>query len=1040
MACVRVARKSHRRWGWPGHLFIATAVVLAGCHSGDSPLLSSGAPSFRTDPPVTITSSGPSTYTVDFGNVAIGVAQPSGLTLTNVGTSPLQLLGLEVPTNPEFSANSPSSSLIQTGVSVAIPLSFRPATLGSKSDSLVVHSDSASLPDVTLVLTGSGVSVELDVSPPVAAFGNVVIHTTATIPLTLFNNSAVDLKVTPSAVQGGAASLFTLDQSAVIVLPAGQSTRLMVTYAPLMPSLLDVAYFTLSLGTGNPIGVTLQGTALQSGLAESPSPLDFGFVQPGDQLTLPLHLQNVGNQPLSLSSIAVSNPGVPAAFSLSSGAPQSAQLAPGQSLDVNVDFLPTQKQSYEGTLQIVGGDTVQLSVALQGYGGGAVLSCAPLDLAFGVSPVGIATSLPIICTNTGSDVIAGGSPDVNAELKITGLSVTAGSSFVAALDPAAIAGPLRAGQSTRIDVSYAATQPNGDTATLTIQSNALNPVVVPLSGQGVVEQKCFYAVSPTTLDWGEVRPGSTATQAFTVTNTGPNECLVTGVALTADSDPAFTLPQGVLASQRLSAPGTGGLYPTALVVQVAFTPPLQGAFSGRAAFTVSDPAAPGVQVPLLGSAADNCFLVKPAELDFGVVGLSNGQFCSSVHRSFVGVNGCTTNVNLTTLTLASAVSPFVVVSDVLPATIAPGQTSPPFEIGFTPSAAGSYAGAAMLQTDLQAVPFGVFFQGGALDGTQQTDRFQGRTPKVDVLFVSDTDDDAQFLASFAQHSQDFVAEAENLNLDFQMAVTTTDVCGNDGEQGRLLPCPGCHIDGPTPKFVTNQDATAGRDLAFLLPGADGGLEDGCLLGGHDEQLFEAAFETLLTNASTYNAGFIRPDAYLAVVQVNGDDETDNSVQNTVQWYANQYLSIKGVDHPELFSWSYINPSQFGSTDGRQPFNRLPSRIAAMLDLVGGVALDTTQDQWWVGLTDLWVRAAATSSQFPLSGVPDPASIQVYLDGPPPGQTAPGEKPGVLIPPLADDGQPNYLYDGSANSLDINSASLSLGAADLLYVTYTLVCS
>ena len=87
--------------------------------------------------------------------------------------------------------------------------------------------------------------------------------------------------------------------------------------------------------------------------------------------------------------------------------------------------------------------------------------------------------------------------------------------------------------------------------------------------------------------------------------------------------------------------------------------------------------------------------------------------------------------------------------------------------------------------------------------------------------------------------------------------------------------------------------------------------------------------------------------------MNGDNEDDNSRMQTPQWFANQFLSVKGADHPELFSWSYINPSQFGSSGGHQPFNRLPERIASMLALAGGVALDTHQNELEQGVLDLW---------------------------------------------------------------------------------------
>jgi hypothetical protein len=375
-----------------------------------------------------------------------------------------------------------------------------------------------------------------------------------------------------------------------------------------------------------------------------------------------------------------------------------------------------------------------------------------------------------------------------------------------------------------------------------------------------------------------------------------------------------------------------------------------------------------------------------------------------------------------------------------PFTVRPYESSPlRFSVTFTPPDGGGYFGAAQLQTDLQQTPFSAFFRGAA-SGKSWTDHFAGSMDPVDILWVMDTADPAARQA-VAQVASDIVTGLEGDGIDFQMGVTSTDVCpsGTKAEHGSLLPCWGCHISG-SPQIITPNDPTASTDLATLM-GLGGAYDDDYCGANDDEQLFDSAYQALVSGAGATNnlaLGFIRPGAYLAVITVDSYGADDVSPQ-TCAWYADQFQSIHGSDHPELFSWSYINPSGLGATGGHQTFNGLPMRIAAMLDLVGGVALDTSQTDWSQGLLDLWQIALAAKTVFPLGGTPDPTTLQVYLDGPPPDQVPAGGTAGQRIDATNPSGALNWSYDATNNALDLNPALVPLQATDTLYVEYTLVC-
>jgi len=390
------------------------------------------------------------------------------------------------------------------------------------------------------------------------------------------------------------------------------------------------------------------------------------------------------------------------------------------------------------------------------------------------------------------------------------------------------------------------------------------------------------------------------------------------------------------------------------------------------------------------------------------------------------------------VTLTASSDAATITTPVLPLTLQSGQSSQPFQLDFKPTAVGSSFGAVLVQTDLQQTPFGVFFQGTAPAKNSWTDHFTGGSSlAVDILWVMDIADLSE-RDTVGVAAQDFMAALINDGIDFQMGVTSSDVCGADpAENGRIVACPGCHIDGETPTILTAADATAATDLQTLMH-LSGAKNETCAPG---KQFFEAAEEAMVSGqGATYNGlnGFIRSGAALAVITVNGDNTDDGSTQ-TPQWYASKFLGVKGIAHPELFSWSYLNPSQYGGPGGHQPFNGLPRRVQEMLDLVGGEALDTTQTDWAQGLIDLWNALLLEYTTYPLSGTPDPASIQVYLDGPPPDQTGSGQSPGVLVPSTNTDNTVNWHYDAANNRLDLNPPVFSLALTDVLYVEYNLAC-
>jgi hypothetical protein len=292
-------------------------------------------------------------------------------------------------------------------------------------------------------------------------FGSVVVHSVLSRTVTVTDCTNLDVVATPS-LHGPEASLFTLSETEPFVVQAQTTVSVTVSYAPDTISTLDSASILFSFNTGNSVVVSLMGWAVQSGLQITPMPLDFGFVQAGASETRTLRLTNVGNVSVMLPAAVIANPGTPPAFSIPDGGWTGGTLAPGESVDLPVSFAPPQAARFEGEIDFTFSDSSnEIPIALVGYGGGAALTCAPRTLDFGVAPTGMTTTLPLICTTTGSDVPG------QADLILASVASDNPAFTVQSNPPPPI--DLVAGRSVQIDVTYDPNAPTGhDAATLTL--------------------------------------------------------------------------------------------------------------------------------------------------------------------------------------------------------------------------------------------------------------------------------------------------------------------------------------------------------------------------------------------------------------------------------------------------------------------------------------------------------------------------------------------------------------------------------------------
>lgn len=243
----------------------------------------------------------------------------------------------------------------------------------------------------------------------------------------------------------------------------------------------------------------------------------------------------------------------------------------------------------------------------------------------------------------------------------------------------------------------------------------------------------------------------------------------------------------------------------------------------------------------------------------------------------------------------------------------------------------------------------------------------GDPPPVDVLFVVDNSGSMeQEQAKLAANFETFIQYFLNLDLDFQLAVVTTDV-ENPNESGRFQ---------GTPAIL--KPSTSNLAGAFAANANVG------TAGSGEERGLEAARLALSEpNLSGFNAGFLREDALLAIIIVSdeedGGSEDDAPPQPSVAEYVNHFLSLKNGD-PARVNFSAIAgdvPNGCSSVDAEAaPAIRYAEAVSALSGYFGSICAT----DFGPILDQLGATISGLATGFPTQYQPVVDSITVKVDG------------------------------------------------------------
>jgi hypothetical protein len=624
----------------------------------------------------------PNPSQIVFGNVIVGSTQSGTVALSNSGGTTLTIISATLSGSGFTMSNLPVPMTLQPGGATSATITFAPPRAANFTGSVTFATTASGVSNnLVFNLAGAGVPPgTLTPSPSSLAFGSIQVGTKSSLSETLTNTGSSSVTITQATPNGTGFSISGL--TLPLNLSANQSVTFTATFTPTSAGAASGSISVVSTASNSPLAIPLSGTALAAGaLSASPSSANFGNVTVGSNQTVPVVVTNTGGESVTISSAAASGTG----FSFTGQHPPLT-LSAGQSATFDAVFTPTAAGAATGSLTINSNAVNStLSIPLSGTGvAPGELGSNPSSFAFGNIQDGTSKSLSGTLTNSGGTTIT--------------ISAASASGTGFSLSGLSLPVTLTAGQSTSFSVLFSPTAAGAASGSVSITSTASNTnLSIPLSGTGVTQGTL--TANPTSLAFGNVQDGSSATLSETLTNTGGSSLTISAASAsgTGFSLSGLTLPVTLTAGQSTS-------------FSVKFAPTAAGAATGSVTIT-SNGSNPSLSIALSGTGvAPGTLTAAPTSLAFGSVQVGNS---TNLSETLTNTGGSTVTISAATVSGTG----FSISGLTLPLNLSANQ-SVTFTATFTPTSAGAASGSISVVSTASNSPLAIPLSGtGTAAGT-----------------------------------------------------------------------------------------------------------------------------------------------------------------------------------------------------------------------------------------------------------------------------------------------------------------------------------
>ena len=396
-----------------------------------------------------------STTSLSFANQRVGVTSSSQpVLLKNTGVTALTIASI-VATG-DFAQTNDCGSTVGVNASCTINVTFTPSLRGTRNGAVAITDNAAASPQ-QVTLQGQGIGPAALLGAASVSFASQLVGTTsAAQAVTLTSNGETALAITSITASGDFAQTNDCPSS----LPNTQSCTIQITFKPTARGVRNGGLSIVDDATTSPEQANLSGSGIAPVVSLSKTSLAFGAQVLNVPVTGTVNLNNIGDAPLAISSIAAGSD-----FTQTNNCP--ASLAAQAGCTVSITFQATVTGARGGTLMLTdsAADSPQ-SVPLSGSG--VQLGFSSSSLLFGNQVVGTTSAAQTVTvTNPG-----------NGPLAITGITASAGFSQTNTC------GTTLGGNSTcHIDVNFGPALTGPESGLIVLNYNGTQSTI-PVSGNG----------------------------------------------------------------------------------------------------------------------------------------------------------------------------------------------------------------------------------------------------------------------------------------------------------------------------------------------------------------------------------------------------------------------------------------------------------------------------------------------------------------------------------------------------------------------------
>ncbi len=520
--------------------------------------------------------------------------------------------------------------------------------------------------------TSTGV---LSASSKSVSFGNVSVGNNKIQSITMTNTGTAAVNVSQATITG--AGYTVVGGNPTMSIAVGASATVQIQLAPTSTGTANGSLSVVSDASNSPLDIALTGTGTQSGLSMTPASINFGNVKVGQSTTQTVKLTNNGNVDLMVNVAQVSGSG----FGMT-GLSLPATIVAGKSMSFTAQFTPSVAQGMTGTIKFTdnaANSPQTLDLAGTGMAANSTLSANPGSIAFGSVAVGNNNTQTITLSNSGTSSIT----ISNATASGTGFTMGALSTMT-----------LNAGKSATFTAKFAPASTGSTTGTITITSNATNPTMtIGLSGTGT---QPHLAANPSSVSFGSVQVGGSASVSITLTNSGTGSVSISGGTA---SGAGYTM-SGLVATSLSAGQSTS--------FTAKFAPTIAGSATGNISITSDAPGSP-LKIALTGTGTQlqPGIGINPASVAFGSVAVS-----STSSQNVTVTNSGTGALNITSATASGA--GFSLTG--LGAQTINAGASVTFAAKFSPTSAGSVTGSISISSNAPGSPATIALSGTGVQG------------------------------------------------------------------------------------------------------------------------------------------------------------------------------------------------------------------------------------------------------------------------------------------------------------------------------------